>query len=140
MTAKFLGRGNGVVITCNHNTAPYKDADGDNCFHEEKCDIRQSTGNILRSVNRKHAVANGWHSAIVAGKLRDFCPTHSPWWKEHLAGQKAAAAALRNRKSDEKAAKESARKAAWAAKQAGWKQKREEREAAKRARAAARAA
>jgi len=140
MTAKFIGNGNGVVIICNHTAAPHKDADGHVVFHEGACNARAATGNILRSVNRKHAGTLGWFSAVIAGRQRDFCPQHAAWWKVYLAGAKKAADELKKRKDLERRAKEQAKRDAKIAREAAWKQKRDEKAAAKAERAATRLA
>jgi hypothetical protein len=155
MTAKFIGNGNGLVLSCNHGAVsfgqkPQVDDYGRPVVHKNglpileivfppPCETKLRTGQIVRSNIRHYAKTQGWLTVEVDGRQRDFCPEHAKVRKEQLKTRKADAERL---KKEARAAREKAdreRRIAWLAKLAGWKAKREEKERAKAARAAARA-
>lgn len=67
MTARFIGNGFGVVITCNEGSFEGGEA----------CTARHTTANIVRSVNVTAAAQAGWVRASIASKVYDFCPAHT---------------------------------------------------------------
>lgn len=89
MTARYLPRELGVIISCN----------------EDGCGARIQTANVLIRVNRRAAARDGW---IRGGKGRarnDYCPTCAPLEyarvseeKRVIAERKAARAAAKLKK------------------------------------------
>jgi hypothetical protein len=158
MSSRFIGKGNGLVLTCNHGdlalgVAPIME-DGKPVLHKNGtpatehvfprgCAEKLTTGQILRSGIRAYAKTQKWLTVEVSGRLRDFCAAHAPIRAEQIKNRKRDADAAR---AAQKAAREKAeadRRAARVARLAEWKRKRDEkaaRSAAWHAKRAAKAA
>lgn len=120
MTARYLPREHGVVITCDVEVGVASDGSPITCPNKYR------TANVVKKHNRAAATKEGWMRGEKPGRKRmDVCPDHAP-------AERALTAQWKKDKAERRAARDEARKLMFASKQ--------EREKAKAERKAARAA
>jgi len=145
MSTRFIGKGNGIVIMCNHGTVhmgerQVVDSDGKPVLHKNgtpateyvfppKCDEKLTTGQILRSGIRAYAQTQKWLTVVVDGRVRDFCASHAPERAAWIANRKAERERLLKDKQAARKKAEQEKLAAWLAKKAEWKRKANEKAA-----------
>jgi len=107
MTARFIGRGRGLILTCNHGAVSL--VNGSEPAHfPDACGEQLQTGQIRRSAIRAYAATLGWFSGRVSGRQRDFCLAHATIRREASAERERVRAekkAARARAKAEKAAR-----------------------------------